>query len=494
VPETAAVKEARELIRQAFEDLFQDGERNPGPLIEKLLASVGQTDDPARKYALLLEAEDIATAAGDIRWLLDVTDMRARTFGGKPLEMRLDVLRRLMTPKTKSDPGRLDKLYEHTLDLVDSALVEDDLATAKAATGIAASLAKSISTVGRARKDPRVFASGEAKQAEAKDLMRTVDARSKAVADYTTALKTLEEKPDDPRANRMAGMYVCFVAKDWGKGLLYLAKSDNLELAEFAATEVALMNRDSDPKLVFELAGKWWSLAEAGTVDGNLGDVIKLHAAGSYDVVQRRLVDPLDRALAEKRAAEAAPIRKRARRAQMRAPAQAAGQAPTTAWTTGSLNWLVIGRDGTATALLGSAARASLAIPNPAPLQGKWIQASPTDLAVQFDQGVTGSCRLAGTSLGLSLRNDSGGMHSLTLRQVSPASSVWLFPDGVAGELRPDGSVATSRGGGQWRMVDNKVTITWSAGNMTVLEPSADGKRLEGADQQGAPIVLIRVH
>ena len=60
VPDEAAVKEAQDLIKQAYEDDYKASAKHPEPLIQKLLAAAGQTKDPVRRYAYLISAEEAA--------------------------------------------------------------------------------------------------------------------------------------------------------------------------------------------------------------------------------------------------------------------------------------------------------------------------------------------------------------------------------------------------------------------------------------------------
>src|SRR6185503_8519181 len=53
------------------------------------------------------------------------------------------------------------------------------------------------------------------------------------------SLKTLEEKPDDPAANLLAGLYRCFARGEWGRGLPMLAKGSDAGLASVAQAEIA---------------------------------------------------------------------------------------------------------------------------------------------------------------------------------------------------------------------------------------------------------------
>ena len=54
----------------------------------------------------------------------------------------------------------------------------------------------------------------------------------------TDALAALQNDPNDPNANLIAGRYVCFVNGDWSVGLPMLALGDDEALRQLAAKEL----------------------------------------------------------------------------------------------------------------------------------------------------------------------------------------------------------------------------------------------------------------
>ena len=77
IPAAAALAAAEARVRETHEDDFRAGESDPKPLVQKLLAAAEQSDDPAFDYALLLEAEKAAVAAGAVGLAMDAVDARA---------------------------------------------------------------------------------------------------------------------------------------------------------------------------------------------------------------------------------------------------------------------------------------------------------------------------------------------------------------------------------------------------------------------------------
>ena len=77
VPSEAEVAEAVILIREVYADVYK-GE--PGVLIKTLKSAAGQTDDAARKFALLQEGEKTAVWAGDLSQAFELLEKRGSVF------------------------------------------------------------------------------------------------------------------------------------------------------------------------------------------------------------------------------------------------------------------------------------------------------------------------------------------------------------------------------------------------------------------------------
>lgn len=305
VPDEAAVEEARDLIKQAYEDDYESATRNPESLIRKLLAVAGETEDPARRYALFLEAELVAVAAGDCARAMELVDLRADEFECDGLKARVDRLSEFLTPKTRSNPDTLARLYEQAHETANLGLEQDALPQARAAAELAASMAKSTFLSGKAQKNESLVEDGETKQKQTRNLLKTIDLRADLLTAYKTALENLRNSPDDPAANGVVGEYLCFERDEWSKGLASLAKGGHERLAAAAAIELAaLAAAKRDAKAIFTAAGKWWQVADSEGLTEQKSTAIKQHAADLYESVRDQLSDPLDRQLAAKRAQE----------------------------------------------------------------------------------------------------------------------------------------------------------------------------------------------
>lgn len=119
---------------------------------------------------------------------------------------------------------------------------------------------------------------------------------------YLDAVEKVKATPDSPSANAAIGKYLCFVREDWKAGLPALAKS-NLGVSSLATEEMKLRAAANpiDAKKGFELAGRWWTAAEAKGGSIAQGSAIKNHAAALYANVEERLEGTLEKRLATSR-------------------------------------------------------------------------------------------------------------------------------------------------------------------------------------------------
>ena len=108
----------------------------------------------------------------------------------------------------------------------------------------------------------------------------------------TEALATLENNPDDPDANLIAGRFLCFLKGEWEQGLPMLAKGSDAELKAMANSEFA------DRPDALALGDSWWSFSDR--VEGRTQDAARQHAAAWYTQALPRLAE-LKRKLVESR-------------------------------------------------------------------------------------------------------------------------------------------------------------------------------------------------
>lgn len=311
VPPQAKVEDSLGLIRDAYEADYQAAKESgePDQLIAQLRTSAGQEADPVRKYALLVEAENVAATHDNYRKAVELLDARAELFRIDGLALKGDLLKRLAGPKVTAD---LD-LCDQAMDTAREAMRSDRFGVASDAASLAVSIAKAIDREQKAaaRKQRRTDGRnavipvpiGVELLKKATALQAQVTATAKSFEQYEAAFEKAKSTPDDPAVNAVIGSYLCFMREDWKAGLPALAKSNLPAFASLAADEIRLAATAGpmDPQQAFSLAGKWWSAAEAKGVSDQQQSAIKDHAAGFYATIVDRLESALEKKLATSR-------------------------------------------------------------------------------------------------------------------------------------------------------------------------------------------------
>ncbi|MEO8496856.1 MAG: hypothetical protein ABI614_17435, partial [Planctomycetota bacterium] len=194
--------------------------------------------DLAGQYALLEIVKQVSIQAGSVEVALEATDqMNARfELDGDVL---LDTLEKLT--RTATDRREQDRLLEEVDDVFNDLVVAEQYEAAERLSQLAASVAS------KAKADENVdkFSMRRNWASAAKEL-------HKAAA---TGLATLEDNPEDPRANADVGKFLCLIKGDWQNGLVILANGNDRSLKRLAQLEIGDVS-ESTQKL--ELAELWW--------------------------------------------------------------------------------------------------------------------------------------------------------------------------------------------------------------------------------------------
>ena len=222
-PAEAQRREAEKTVRELFKaDYARRGASDLAALGRKLLGEGARLkEESAMKFALLSEARELAAQAGDVETAFAAVDELTGTFDVEALALKTAVLAAAARAVRTSEGAAA--LAEAGLRLADEAVATNAFDAATAALSRAEAAA-------RAAQDPA--------------LLQSVLARGREVAglrdeyrQLRTALKTLEEKPDDPAANLSVGLYRAFSRDDWARGLPHLAKGADSALAALAVRE-----------------------------------------------------------------------------------------------------------------------------------------------------------------------------------------------------------------------------------------------------------------
>lgn len=308
VPEQSAVDEALELIHQAYEETIKAAATNPESTVRSFRDTADKTTDPARKFALLLLAERLALEARATSAALDALARRAALFEIDALASRHTLLAKV----ARADDVRSDALlFEHVVETARQAVAADRYDLADAAADLAETVAKAIekdeklrTAESRRKREPPPKPVAAKLLADATTLRKDVRERRRQAFEYTSARDKVAAFPEDADAAETVGRYLCFVKSDWRSGLPFLARGRNEGLRNLAAREVALSKEPQGTVTSrLTLANEWWKLSESGdSLAPEQAEAVKSHASGIYRDIAGKLTDPIDAALARKRA------------------------------------------------------------------------------------------------------------------------------------------------------------------------------------------------
>ncbi|MBL8825542.1 MAG: protein kinase [Planctomycetaceae bacterium] len=276
-----ATKTVRELFKAEFAKKKPEDQR---VLLTLLLGQGGATkDDLVGRFALLLEARNIAAELADVAGMTNAVASASDLHKIDEAEWLADgVDLALKKPITSLNAKTLTKYLDER---VTRALNTDNF------------------TGGKRLLDLAIAASRKAQDAALTKSMvergKSFDAQKKAFEAIEKARATLTTSPADTAANLAMGKYWCFVTGEWPLGLAALAKCDDAQIVELAQASLA------DPQTPAEqvaLADQWWSKADKKTALTKFE--LQFAAVHWYQLAQGQ-ADGLLKAKIEKRLTEA---------------------------------------------------------------------------------------------------------------------------------------------------------------------------------------------
>jgi hypothetical protein len=228
----------RELFERRYHEVRSSDEGRQ--LAADMLALVEQTDEPTARYVLLTLIGNVASEAGEVSLALQAVERLAKEFEVQDHVLRSQVILRA----AKSGMADDDELATAAGKCAADALHIDDYDIAKQMIGVASAVVRRTDA-----QMPRQWLT----------LKRSIDSGQRAFSQVSRALRALEERPDDPAANGIVGKYYCFVKSQWQRGLPFLTKCADPQLAAVAGVDLA------NPSLAEEraaLADQWWKVGE----------------------------------------------------------------------------------------------------------------------------------------------------------------------------------------------------------------------------------------
>lgn len=179
-------------------------------------------EDTTTRYAMLLEARNLAAMAGNIEMAFQVVNEIANEFSINSLTLKTEAL------ETMSRSVRLPNNSRNTADqyirLAEEGVAADKFDDASALLKKALALASDPSSV------PPLTQAIQEKQ---KDIAN----RKREYEDFIKAEQTLLASPGDPEACLKVGRYLCFAKDDWQKGIPLLQKCTDQKLKNLADQE-----------------------------------------------------------------------------------------------------------------------------------------------------------------------------------------------------------------------------------------------------------------
>jgi len=284
MPEPPAQKEAEKRIRELFrQEYAKRAPTDKVALAQKLIQQAREVkDDPATRYVLLREAQDLATQADAARVALEAVDLLDKFFIVNAPVLRLGVLAAAAKTAKTSDDAKL--LAPKFLSLVDEALGTDQFDVAEKAADAAQAQA-------RKSKDLPLMTRAEAKVKEIADRKAKAEKLKKA-------REALVRNPDDGEANFLVGRQVCYVSGRWEEGLRLLAKGSDLLVKAIALKDMA---SPTDPAAQVAVGDHWWDLSDKEEEPAKTN--LRARAGVWYERAASR-AGGSDRERAEKRLAE----------------------------------------------------------------------------------------------------------------------------------------------------------------------------------------------
>jgi hypothetical protein len=250
VPDLPTQTRADRLMKQIYASDYKD----PRPTATRSLAikllrqAFLTTDDPPMKYVLFRESRDLAVSAGYMNTALQAAIGWSTWFQIEPLPLEMETVKR--ATNAVHAPAAVAALVKTCLDQARRDALGGNAQAANR-------FCDSAEIASQKTRNADFVAATHAESERIRELLQLMPMVASARA-------TLKDKPDDPRANAVAGRYLCFIAGQWVEGLPMLLKSSDDALKALAQKDkdaMAAGNASADSLL----ADSWWQYAEGHT-------------------------------------------------------------------------------------------------------------------------------------------------------------------------------------------------------------------------------------
>jgi hypothetical protein len=250
VPNDAAVAKAEAGVHQILKDDYarkQPAERKT--LAQKLITLAAETaDDPASRYVMLRDAQDLAVGVADPALALQAIDGLAKWYQVEASAQQLAALEKILAA-TSSLPT-VKSVVEFAGPAAEAAAGDDEFDDAVLFAQLAATATRK-GKLGQAATEEADYRLGQAKKSR------------DAFAAIRPALDKLKTTPDDAAANSTVGKYRCFVQNRWDDGLKYLTKGQDAALRTLA--ELDLKTPRTGIPEDSKVADAWYEYAQSAS-------------------------------------------------------------------------------------------------------------------------------------------------------------------------------------------------------------------------------------
>lgn len=286
IPAQAEQTKALSIVRESFKSDYALPSWKRGDLGRKLLteaSSPGSANDATLRFVLLSEAKEAAVAAGDLDLLTAVLDSLTADYAIERKDLESAIVTSARTARSNISA---DVATPIAWRLTELALHEDDFKSADRWAAAAKELADKS-------HDSSLMLASKTRQ---------LDVRSRATefGAVKSANETLSKNPADPAANLVVGRWLCFQKAEWEKGVAFLARGSDQQLASVAKLELSHPAAGDSAAL----ADAWWDLSQQKNTLARQKPIFMTRAAHWYQVALPWLTG-IRAKLAEQRMAEA---------------------------------------------------------------------------------------------------------------------------------------------------------------------------------------------
>ena len=270
IPSTAQQAAAQETIHGLYaREFIKDTPADRLALARTLLSQAQQSaSDTAARYVALLDAVDVAGAAGDVTTAFSAIDALGREYQVNALELRHGALSQ--ASRNAAMPAQYTAIMTGALETANQAAAVDAFDAVRQLADLAEN------------------AANQTHELKAVTGIQTQLAELRSLADefrkVQAAFGKLEINPADPDAHLEIGRFYALQKNQWSLGLMHLAAGSDPELQALATQDLA---HPTDGLALAQLGDAWWAFGEKNT--GAVKKNAQLHAAELYRDAQENL-------------------------------------------------------------------------------------------------------------------------------------------------------------------------------------------------------------